>query len=144
MSRLSAIKEAICGNKIIIEMFPDKIGYLFNNTFFNVTSSGVGTALSGTSMVRSTIKAVVTPLPWCKVFYGASACFNGLATGVNLVCLTAGYSAIAPVPVSLAVVGLIANTAGRGCNSIGNCLGGGVTAGAVDACLDAATPIFKP
>jgi hypothetical protein len=98
MSKFSAIKEAIFGNKIIIEMFPDKIGYLFNNTLFNVTSSGLGTALSGGSTVRSTIKAIATPLPWCKVFYGASACFNGLATGVNLVCLYSGYSALAPAP----------------------------------------------
>jgi hypothetical protein len=144
MGKISWIKEAIFGNRIILELFPSKIGYLFNNTFFNVASSGLGSAFSGISTVRCTLKAIATPLPWCKVCYGAAAGLNGLATGISVGCLCAGYSAIAPLPVAFAMVGLVANTAGRGCNALGNCLGGGLTSTAVDACIDAATPILLP
>jgi hypothetical protein len=144
MGKISWIKEAVFGNRSIVEMFPDKIGYLFNNSFFNVTSSGVGTAFSGVSTVRCTLKAIATPLPWCKVCYGAAAGFNGIATGISMGCLWFGYSALAPVPVSLSIAGLVTNAAGRGCNSLGNCLGGGLTSTAVDVCIDGATPLFIP
>ena len=76
--------------------------------------------------------------------------FNGLATGISMGCLLFGYSPIAPVPISLAIAGLVSNNKGRGCNALGSrssvleLVLGGLTSTAVDTCLAEATPLFVP
>ena len=44
-----------------------KVGFLFNNTLFNITASSGVILVSGTSCARALTKAFMSPFPTCKI-----------------------------------------------------------------------------
>ena len=123
---------------VTINMGGYQIGHLFNSTLFNVSTSALGTGLTGVNCVKSTAKAIVSPSPWCKALYGTSAGLNGVSCLSSSLCLLSSYSCIAPVPVFFGTLGYVTSVAGRVCNSLGDCLNptGALTSKAVDTCVD--------
>ena len=126
---------------IPIKTCGDKIGYLFNNSLFNVSTSGVGTTFTGINCVRSFAKGVASPMPWCKVFYFASSALSGISCTASSLCLISGYSCIAPLPVVTGTIGCVTSVGARACNALGDCMNptAGLTNKGVDACIDLAT-----
>lgn len=119
----------------------DKIGHLFNNTIFNVSTSGVGVAVTGAGCARSFFKGIASPLPWCKGLYFASSTLNGVSCISSSLCLLSGYSCIAPIPVIAGTIAYGTSVGARACNSLADCMDptACLSAKGVDACIDLAT-----
>ena len=126
---------------ITIKTCGDKIGYLFNNTLFNVSTSGIGIAFSGSCCARSFFKGIASPTPLCKGLYFTSAALNGVSCTASGLCLLSGYSCIAPLPVLAGSIAYSTSVGARACNSLADCMdpAAGLTSKAVDTCVDLAT-----
>lgn len=126
---------------ITITTCGDKIGYLFNSTILNVTSSGVGVAFTGANCGRSFFKGIASPTPWCKGLYFTAAALNGVSCGSSTLALLSGYSCLAPVPVATGAIAYATSVAAQACNSLGDCMdpASGLTAKSVDTCINLAT-----
>jgi hypothetical protein len=131
----------ILGDIIIRPVFGEKLGYLFNNSLFNVSTSGVGVAFTGANCARSFVKGVASPLPWCKVFYFSSAALSGVSCATSSICLLSGYSCLGVVPVITGSIAYRTSVAAKGCNALADCMdpAAGLSARAVDTCINVAT-----
>jgi len=129
------------GTTITINTCSDKIGYLFNNTYVNVTSSGVGVAFTATSCGRSFWKGFASPMPWCKVLYFTSSALNGVSCASSGLCLLASHSCIGPVPIITGAVAYGTSVAARSCTAAADCMdpAAGLTGTAINTCIDLAT-----
>lgn len=134
------LRELILG-ETTIRTCGDRIGYLFSNTLFNVSTSGFGVALTGASCAKSFFKGVASPMPWCKGLYFASATLSGVSCTSSALCLLSGYSCIAPLPLLTGTIAYSASVGARACNALGDCMdpAAGLTAKGVDACINLAT-----
>ena len=126
---------------LIIKTYGEKVGYLSNSTFFNVSTSGIGVAFSGAGCARSFFKGVASPMPWCKGLYFTSATLNGVSCLTSSLCLLSGYSCIAPIPVIAGAIAYGTSVGARACNSLADCMDptAGLSATGIDTCIDAAT-----
>jgi hypothetical protein len=126
---------------LTIKTCGDKIGYLFNNSIFNVTTSGVGVCLTGASCAKSVCKGIMSPIPWCKALYFTSATLNGVSCTASGLCLLSGYSCLGPLPILTGSVAYATSVGARACNAIGDCMNpaAGLTSKAADTCIDLAT-----
>jgi hypothetical protein len=131
--------------EITIKTCGDKIGYLFNSTIFNSTSSGVGVAFTGANCARSFVKAIASPFPWCKGLYFAAGALNGVSCISSTVCLLSGTSCIAPIPIASGAIAYAASVGAQGCNSLADCMdpAAGLTSKGVDTCINLATKTFS-
>jgi hypothetical protein len=129
---------------ITIKTCGDKIGYLFNNSLFNVSTSGIGVAFTGANCARSFFKGVASPMPWCKGLYFTSAALNGVSCATSSICLLSGYSCIAPLPVLAGTIAYGTSVGARACNSLADCMDPAVlTSKEVDTCIDLATKTWR-
>ena len=126
---------------ITIKTCGDKIGYLFNNSMFNVSSSGFTVAFTGASCARSLVKGIASPMPWCKGLYFTSATLNGVSCVASGLCLLSGYSSFAPLPMITGSIAYGTSIGARACNSLADCMDPtvGLSAKGVDGCIDLAT-----
>jgi len=117
------------------------IGTLSGNSMFDISTSTIGVTVTGASCVRSIGKGILSPMPWCKGLYFASAALNGVSCVTSGLCLVSGLSCIAPIPLLAGAVGYGTSIAARGCNSLADCMDPtvGLSAKAVDTCIDLAT-----
>jgi hypothetical protein len=107
---------------VTIKTCGDKIGYLFNNNLFNVSTSGIGVAFTGANCATSFFKGVASQMPWCKGLYFTSATLNGVSCVTSSLCLLSGYSCIAPIPIIAGSIAYGTSVGARACNSLADCL----------------------
>ncbi len=129
---------------ITLDVDPKKIGHLFNNTAFNVSSSAFSLGVTGVACVKAAGKAFVSPSMPCKLLYGASAGLNAISCTSSALCLLSRYSSVAPIPVVFGTIGYVTSYAGRVCNTIGDCVNptSELSSKAVDTCIDEITKGF--
>lgn len=110
-------------------------------SIFNVSTSGIGVAVTGASCARSFFKGVASPLPWCKGLYFTSSALSGVSCVSSSVCLLSGASCIAPIPVLAGTIAFGASVGARACSSVAVCLdpAAGLCGKGVDTCIDLAT-----
>ena len=80
---MSLFKEGI---KIVHKFSGNNIGYLFNNTVYNSSTSTIGFVFTGKNCIKSVLKGIASPLPWCKGLYFTSATLSGVS------CVLSSYS----------------------------------------------------
>jgi len=126
---------------ITIKTFGDKIGFLFNNSMLNVTTSSVGVAFSSANCARSFVKGVIAPLPLCKVLYFTSSTLSGVSTISSALCLASGCSCIGPIPIGAAAFAYGTSVGARCCNTLSDCMNpaASLTTITTNACIDTAT-----
>jgi hypothetical protein len=124
--------------EITIKTCGNKVGYLFNNSMFNVSTSGVGTGVTGFCCIKSLAKGIASPLPWCKGLYFASSTLSGVSFVLNGVCLISGYSSVAKLPLLTGTLGYVTSVGARACNNLADCMNPAdyTTNKAVESCLD--------
>jgi hypothetical protein len=120
--------------------FPDKIGYLFNSSLFNSTTSTIGVAFTAAHCSRSFFKGVASPMPWCKFLYFSASALNGVSCVTNGACLIYGLCP-GPIPLLAGSVAYGTSVGARACNSLADCMdpAAGLSGKAVDTCIDLAT-----
>jgi hypothetical protein len=122
----------------------DKVGFLFNNTAFNVTATGGLMLWTGRSAVRSIGKGIVSPFPTCKALYFTAATLSGVSCGCNSLCMFTSRSGINRYSVGLGSLGSISSWGASTCSSMADCMNPmtGLADAATNACIDAATKGF--
>jgi len=138
---MGLLKVFFGGAKVIVETCGDKIGYLFKNSLFNVSTSTVGVVVTGASCARSITKGILSPNPLCKGLYFTSAALNGASCAASGLCLVSGYSCMARLPLIIGSVGYITSVGARSCSSVADCMDptSSLTEKGVNACIDLAT-----
>lgn len=126
---------------IVLKTCGYKIGYLFNNSLVNVSSSGLGVAITGANCGKAFFKGVASPFPWCKGLYFTASTLNGVSCAASSACLLSGYSCIAPLPVITGTIAYATSASARACNSFADCMdaASGLTAKGVDIFINLAT-----
>ena len=122
------------------------VGFLFNNTLFNTTTSSGVIFVSGTSCARALTKAFMSPFPTCKILYLVSGTLNGVSTISSCISVFSSSSALySPLSMASGSLGYCCSVAARGCNAIGDCLdpSAGLTAKGADKCIDLATQLWS-
>ena len=127
--------------EITVKTCGDEFGHLFNNTILNVSTSTIGVAVTGENSARSLFKGMGTLLPWSKALYFTSSALSTTSSVSSALCLMAGYSCVAPVPLMTAFLGYITSVSARACNALASCLdtANGLKDKAIDVCIDAQT-----
>ena len=140
MIKIMSLLKWLIGD-ITIKTCGDKLGYLFNNSLLNSSTSGIGVAFTGANCARSFIKGVASPMPWCKGLYFTASALNGVSCFTSSACLLSGYSCIAPIPLIAGSIAYSSSVAARGCSALADCMNPtvGLTAKGVDTCIDLAT-----
>ena len=130
---------------ITILTFGDKVGHLFNNTVFNVSTSTFGVAFTGAGCARSIFKGIASPVPICKCLYFTSATLNWVSCVTSSISLLCGNSCLSRVPLLTGSLAYGTSISARACNSLAACMDptSHLTGKAIDSCIDAATKNFS-
>jgi hypothetical protein len=128
------------GFTFTIKTFADNLGYAFNNTIFNRTTSGAAITYTGYGSIKSLFRGIASPFLHCKVLYFTSATLGGISCCTSGICLVNGNSPIGTVPILSGTIAYITSKAARGCNSLAECLdpAARLTTMGVEACINKA------
>jgi hypothetical protein len=69
---------------IVLKTCIDKVGFLFNNTLFNVTSSGIGVEYTGVQATKTCLKCFVTSKVLYAVSPGLYSCSAGFLNQLSI------------------------------------------------------------
>lgn len=95
--------------------FVDKIGYLTNNTLFNITTSSASVMYTGSRAGLSIWKGIKTPNTICRVLYLSSACCDTACCLSSAICAFSCYSPFAPLPALSGSFGYVCKKTADGC-----------------------------
>jgi len=127
--------------EIVHKFSGNNIGYLFNNTVYNSSTSTIGFVFTGKNCIKSVLKGIASPLPWCKGLYFTSATLSGVSCVLSSSCLLSGWSCLGPYNLFIAGTGYLTSLGARGCNTLGDCMNPAASLSntAVERCIDLIT-----